>query len=202
MIQAKKYAIGLIVTMVLLLPLILAAFSPLLAWRGPIYIISGFAGIIGLALLGVQPLLAGRYIGAISPVLSRQMHRIIGVLLLLSVLGHMVGLWITSPPDMIDALLLRSPTPFSIWGVLAMWALFGVALLAAFQKRLGFRYKNWQRMHVSLASFAALATVLHVIQIEGTMETVSKALLSFTVLALTIKVGFDRQIWSRRSKRD
>ena len=30
-----------------------------------------------------------------------------------AVVIHVAGLWITSPPDMIDALLFTSPTPFS-----------------------------------------------------------------------------------------
>jgi hypothetical protein len=47
--------------------------------------------------------------------------------LVVAVVVHVGGLWITSPPDMIDALLLTSPTPFSAFGVIAMWAIFAVA---------------------------------------------------------------------------
>ncbi|MEO0763593.1 MAG: ferric reductase, partial [Pseudomonadota bacterium] len=39
-------------------PIVAAAFSPLLQWRDGIYITAGFAGILGMALLLVQPLLA------------------------------------------------------------------------------------------------------------------------------------------------
>jgi hypothetical protein len=38
-------------------PIAVAAASPLLEWRGPVYILGGFAGIIALGLLLVQPLL-------------------------------------------------------------------------------------------------------------------------------------------------
>jgi hypothetical protein len=62
-----------------------------------------------------------------------------GSLLVALVLVHVGGLLIASPPDAIDALLLRSPTPFSVWGVLAMWATFAAALLAALRERLAIR---------------------------------------------------------------
>ena len=38
-------------------PIAAAAASPLLAWRGPLYILAGLAGIIALGLTLVQPLL-------------------------------------------------------------------------------------------------------------------------------------------------
>src|ERR1700709_2648751 len=43
----------------LCVPIAAAAASPLLAWRGPVYILAGFAGILALGLMLVQPLLAG-----------------------------------------------------------------------------------------------------------------------------------------------
>ncbi len=46
---------------------------------------------------------------------------------------------ITRPPDVVDVLLFHSPAPFSIWGVMAMWAIFVAALLAAFWPRLPLR---------------------------------------------------------------
>ncbi|MEM6906031.1 MAG: ferric reductase, partial [Pseudomonadota bacterium] len=39
-------------------PLVVSLMSPLLAWREPVYIAAGAAGVVGLALLLVQPLLA------------------------------------------------------------------------------------------------------------------------------------------------
>lgn len=40
-------------------PAALALGSPLIAWRDPVYILAGFAGVVGMALLLVQPLLVG-----------------------------------------------------------------------------------------------------------------------------------------------
>ena len=47
------------VALAIAVPLALAAQSPLLAWRDPAYIAAGFAGIAGLALILLQPLLMG-----------------------------------------------------------------------------------------------------------------------------------------------
>ena len=47
-------------------PLAAAAASPLLAWRGPVYILAGFAGIVGLGLVLVQPLLIGGYLPGLA----------------------------------------------------------------------------------------------------------------------------------------
>ena len=50
--------------------------------------------------------------------------------LVIAVVLHVAGLWVTSPPDVIDALLFVAPTPFSNWGIIAMWALFATGLRA------------------------------------------------------------------------
>src|SRR3954453_21209849 len=94
-------------------PLALAAASPLLEWRGPVYIIAGFAGIIALGLVLVQPLLIGGYLPGLSGFRGGRTHYWIGGALVVAVVIHVVGLWISSPPDMIDALTFTSPTPFS-----------------------------------------------------------------------------------------
>src|SRR3984885_1787568 len=116
-------------------PIAAAAASPLLAWRGPLYILAGFAGILALGLMLVQPLLAGGYLPGLSAYRARRTHRWIGGALVVTVVVHVAGLWITSPPDMIDALTFTSPTPFSPFGVIAMWAIFAVAFLAVFRRR-------------------------------------------------------------------
>jgi predicted ferric reductase len=108
---------------------------------------------------------------------------------------HVGGLWITSPPDMIDALLFESPTPFSPFGVIAMWAMFAVALLAAMRRRLGLRPRTWRIGHMLLAVVIVTGSVVHGILIEGTMETVSKAALCALALAATIKVMADLRVW-------
>src|SRR4029079_207502 len=154
-------------------PIAAAAASPLLEWRGPVYIVAGFAGIFALGLVLVQPLLIGGYLPGLSAYRGRRAHHWIGGALVLAVVIHVGGLWITSPPDMMDALLFASPTPFSPFGVIAMWAIFAVALLATFRRRL--RPRTWRIAHMLLAIVIVTGSVVHAILIEGTMETVSKA---------------------------
>ena len=179
-------------------PIAAAAASPLLAWRDAIYILAGFAGIIALGLLLVQPLLIGGYLPGLSAYRGRRAHRWIGGALVVAVVVHVVGLWITSPPDMIDALLFASPTPFSPFGVVSMWAIFAVALLAALRQRLGLR--TWRIAHMSLAVVIVVGAVAHGMLIEGTMETMSKAALCTLVLAATIKVMADLRVWRKQPK--
>ena len=170
-------------------PIAAAAASPLLEWRGPVYILAGFAGIIALGLMLVQPLLIAGYLPGLSAYRGRRAHHWIGGALVVMVVVHVGGLWITSPPDMIDALLFTSPTPFSPFGVIATWAIFAVALLAAFRRRL--RPRTWRIAHMLLAIVIVVGSVVHGILIEGTMETVSKAALCALVLAAAIKVMAD-----------
>jgi hypothetical protein len=180
-------------------PIAAAAASPLLAWRDPVYIAAGFAGIIALGLLLVQPVLIGGYLPRLPAYRGRRTHRWIGGVLVVAVTIHVGGLWITSPPDVIDALLFASPTPFSAWGVIAMWAIFAVALLAALRRRLGLGPRTWRITHTSLALVIVAGSVVHGMLIEGTMETVTKAALCALVLAATIKVMTDLRVWRKRA---
>jgi predicted ferric reductase len=180
-------------------PIAAAAASPQLEWRGPVYILGGFAGIIALGLLLVQPLLIGGYLPGPSPYRGRRAHHWIGGVLVVAVVVHVGGLWITSPPDMIDALLLTSPTPFSPFGVIAMWAIFAVALLAALRRRLGLRPRTWRIAHTLLAVVIVIGAVVHSLLIEGAMETVSKAALCALVLAAAVKVMADLRVWRMRA---
>ena len=167
-------------------PIVLAAQSPLLAWRQPVYIAAGLAGIAGMTLLLLQPLLALGVLPGLDGLRGRRVHRMFGVLLVLSIALHIVGLWITSPPDVIDALLFRSPTPFSHWGMIALIALFATATLAALRRRLRVRPKIWRRAHGALALVIVGGTILHAALIDGTMETLSKLGLSLLVGLATL----------------
>ena len=179
-------------------PIVAAAMSPLLAWRDAVYIAAGLAGVTALAVMLVQPVLIGGYLPGLSAHRGRRAHRWVGGALVVAVLAHVGGLWITSPPDVIDALLFTSPTPFSPFGVVAMWAIFTVAFLAALRRRLGLSPRTWRIAHTVLAVVIVVATVAHGMLIEGAMETVSKAALCALVLAAAIKVMAD--LWMRRKR--
>jgi hypothetical protein len=183
----------------LCVPIAAAAVSPQLEWRGPVYILAGFAGIIALGLVLVQPLLMAGYLPGLAAYRGRRAHHWVGGALVVAVVAHVAGLWITSPPDMIDALLFSSPTPFSPFGVIAMWAIFGVALLAALRRRLRLRPRTWRLSHMVLAVVIVAGSVVHAMLIEGTMETISKAALCVLVLAATMKAMADLRVWRKQA---
>ena len=170
-------------------PVALSLTSPLLEWRGPVYIVAGLSGMIALGLLLVQPALIAGYLPGLAGYRGRRVHHWTGGALVVALLVHVGGLWITSPPDMMDALTFTSPTPFSPFGVTAMWAIFAVALLAAFRRRMGLR--PWRIVHMSFAVVIVGGSVVHVLLVEGTMETISKAALCALVVAAAIKVMTD-----------
>ena len=179
-------------------PVVLAARSPLTAWRDPVYIAAGLFGVIAMALLLFQPLLARGYLPGLTGQSGRRVHRVVGVLLVTAVTAHVAGLWVTSPPDVVDALLFASPTPFSVWGVIAMWAVFATALLAALRRRLRLRLSIWRLGHTALAIVIVLCSVIHAMLIEGTMEVVSKAAICALVLAATFRAVVDLRVWAIR----
>ncbi len=182
-------------------PVAASAASPLLAYRDPIYITAGFAGVVALGLLLVQPVLMGGYLPGLAGYRGRRTHRWVGIALVVLIVIHVGGLWISSPPDVIDALLFDSPTPFSAWGVVAMWAIFAAALLAALRRRLHLRPRTWRIAHTSLALVIVVGSVVHAILIEGTMETMSKAALCALVITATLKAMTDLRVWAKRRRR-
>jgi len=181
----------------LVLPLTFASTSEYLSWRDPVYIAAGLAGVVALCLLLVQPLLALGWLPGLHLVLGRRVHRAVGWCLVATVIVHVAGLWITSPPDIIDALLLRSPTPFSLWGVAAMWALFAAALLSLLRRRLSPR--SWSVGHTSLVSIVVLGGAVHAMLIDGTMDTTSKVVLCG--LAMTATMAAVASPWLRARRR-
>ncbi len=193
---ARRVLIWAVLAAAIGVPIAFAMTSDQLAGRDPLYILAGFAGIIALGLTLVQPLLIAGYLPGLSAYRGRRAHHWIGGALVVAVLVHVAGLWITSPPDMIDALLFTSPTPFSPFGVIAMWAIFTVALLAVIRRRLGPR--TWRIAHMSLAAVIVTGSVVHGMLVEGTMETMSKTALCTLVLAAAIKVMAD--LWMRQKK--
>ena len=180
-----------------LVPIGLAATSDLLAYRGPVYILACFAGIAALALVLVQPLLIAGYLPGLSGYLGRRAHVWIGGALVFAVVVHVGGLWIANPPDMVDALLFMSPTLFSPFGVIAMWVIFAVALMAALRRPLRLSPRTWRVTHMTMAVVVVVCSVVHGLLIEGTMETISKTLLCALVVAATIKVIADRVLRKR-----
>lgn len=192
--RTRSLLVWAVLALAICVPIAAAAASPLLAWRQPVYIIAGFAGIGAMALLLLQPLLAAGLLPGLTLQRARRTHRWIGGALVALVVLHVGGLWITSPPDVVDALLFTSPTPFSAWGVIAMWALFGAAVLAGLRHRL--RPRLWRRVHTALALVIVAGSIVHALLIDGTMETVSKVALCVLVLVATLKAVAGARAWT------
>ena len=170
---------------IMIVPIAIAAFSPYLASRDMPYIVGGFAGIIALSLLFLQPLLPAGYFAGSEGLAGRRWHRWLGVAIVVAVVLHVGGLYLASPEDTTDALLLVSPTPFSIYGVTAMWGVVATAILVLFRRRLRLRHSVWRLVHNGLAAIVVVATVIHALQIEGAMEPVSKWMLCLAVVGAT-----------------
>lgn len=171
--------------LVLILPVIAAATSPLLAWRNSVYIVAGFGGVIALCLMLLQPMLACGILPGLSPKSRRRLHRWVGAALVLSLLIHLIGLWITSPPDVVDALLFVSATPFSIWGVIAMWSVLVTAFLVMSRRRLRIPVRQWRLSHRCLATVTVVGSVVHALMIDGSMEMFSKVVLCACIVVAT-----------------
>lgn len=82
----------------LIVPVVAAAFSPLLQYRSPIYIGAGFAGILAMSALLIQPFAIDHKRLGIPLRSGRLLHRIVGAGVVTLVVAHVVGLWITTPP--------------------------------------------------------------------------------------------------------
>ncbi|MFK7889977.1 MAG: ferric reductase-like transmembrane domain-containing protein [Granulosicoccus sp.] len=195
-LAAIRYFAWPAICLAIAVPVIIAATSPLLAWREPVYIIAGFAGVLALALLLIQPLLVAGKLPGFLGLKGRRAHRWLGGALLATIIIHIAGLWITSPPDVVDALLFRSPTPFSLWGVIAMWAVLIAALMAALRRRLALPAHAWRRLHTALALVVVITSVIHVLQIDGTMGTNSKILLCALAIIATFGAIIQLRSWT------
>ena len=194
--RANRYLIWLVLTAAITVPIAAAAASPLLAWRSAIYILAGFAGIFAMVLMLVQPMLAAGHLPGLMGPPGRRLHRWVGFGLISAVAVHVIALWITSPPDVIDALLFRSPTPFSAWGVISMWALFLTGAVAVVRGRARLSPRTWKRIHLPLTTVVVSGSIVHAMLIEGTMEIFSKSALCLLVLVATVKALKDRRAWT------
>lgn len=196
MSRALRAGTWLLLVVAVSIPIVVAAFSPLLEWREPIYIVAGFAGIIAMTLMVFQPLLI-RGVLFNAQKRSAYIHRWVGTTLLVAIVLHVAGLWITSPPDVIDALLFVSATPFAVWGVTAMWSVFVTVALVAMRHKFRLKMRLWRLSHKALAVITVVTSALHAIQIDGTMETWSKYALCALIVFATLWAIFGSLVGAR-----
>lgn len=173
-----------------LFPLGIAVANPLQATRDALWILGGLSGVVALALLLAQPLLAGGYLPGASMMASRRWHRWFGVIITATVCLHVAGLYLSSPADITDALLLVAPTPFSVYGVIGLVSVLLTAALVAIKSKSGLRYASWRIVHNALALVVVVASIVHALLIDGAMGNLSKAALCALILGATIIVLF------------
>ena len=174
--------VWLVVAGFVLVPIIVAAASPLQASRDAIWIVGGMAGVVAFAIMSLQLMLIGRFPPLSNSLHERSWHRWIGTAIVALVMLHVGGLCVTSPGDITDALLLVSPTPFALYGVIGLAGVILTAGLAPFCKRVG--YRSWQIAHQVLALIIIIGSVVHTLLIEGAMGETSKLVLcTFLVVA-------------------
>lgn len=146
------------------------------------------AGIVALSLLLIQPILVSAYGAGIGAIRARRWHRLIGLAVVVAVAIHVVGLYLYSPDDITDALLLVAPTPFGVYGVIAMWCLGLTAILAVARSRLRIASGTWRLVHSMLSAVVVVTGVIHALLIDGTMGSASKLVLCVSLLVATTLV--------------
>jgi predicted ferric reductase len=130
-------------------------------------VLGALAGVVALSLLPVQVLLPTPW----SALLLRRdprWHRWLGLAVACVVVAHVLGLYLTSPDDVRDA-VLAAPT-YSRLGVLAAWSLGLSIVLALARRRLGLTYSDWQILHSALAVAIVTTAVGHTVMIRGTLD--------------------------------
>lgn len=170
---------------IITVPIAVAAASPLQSYRDPIWVAGGMAGVVGLTLLFLQPVLIGNLLPGLGS--SRLWHRWVGSAVVAAVLLHVGALYVTSPDDILDALLLVSPTPFALYGVIGLAGVVATALVASLRDRLP--AVLWRATHVGLAVVVVVASVVHAVQIDGVMGTASKWALCVFAMAATAAIA-------------
>ncbi len=190
-VAAKGVTVALIwsaLSACVLVPIGIAAINPLQSSRDALWIFGGMAGVVALAILLVQPLLVGGYLPMPSVVSGRRWHRWVGAMIAAAVVLHVVGLYLSSPMDIADALLLVAPTPFSVYGVIGLAGVALTVMLVALRHRSGLRYGSWRIVHNALAFVVVVSSILHALLIEGAMGTGSKVLLCALIFGVTVIV--------------
>jgi hypothetical protein len=150
-------------------PAAAALASPLQVGRDAGWVLGAVAGAVALSLLAVQAALPTPWLDGVLARPWSALHRAVGLAVAAVVLAHMAGLYLSSPDDVRDALLLRAPT-YSRLGVLSAWTVGLSIALALARRRLGLTYSDWQILHSALAVAIVTTAVGHTVMIRGTLD--------------------------------
>lgn len=151
-----------------------AVFSPLSATREPMWVAGSLLGVLALALLPLQALLPQRVrrstaatgAGALG---VPRLHRLVGLGVLAATVLHVAALYVVSPDDIGDALVLQAPT-YSRLGMISAVCLIGTVLFALLRRRTGLDAANWRLIHGGLAVAIVGTAAAHVLMIRGALD--------------------------------
>lgn len=150
-----------------------AASSPLSATRDTLWAAGSLLGVAALALLPLQALLpqrAGRSrAGEPRSLGVSRWHRLVGLGVLAATLLHVAALYVVSPDDIGDALVLQAPT-YSRLGMISAVLLIGTVLFALARRRTGLDAANWRLIHGGLAVAIVTTAAAHALMIRGALD--------------------------------
>jgi Ferric reductase like transmembrane component len=153
----------------LIVPAAAAVASPLQVGRELSWVFGALAGVVALSLLTVQVLLPTSWLDGLLVGRDRRWHRTVGLVIVGIVLAHVAGLYVYSPDDVRDALVLAAPT-YSRLGVLSAWSVGLSVTLALGRRRLGLTHADWQILHSTLAVAVVTTAVGHAVMVRGTLD--------------------------------
>jgi predicted ferric reductase len=174
----------------LVVPAAAAVASPLQEGRDLTWVLGALAGVLALGLLIVQVLLPTPWLDAPLGGPGLRWHRWLGMGLAAVVVAHVLGLYLYSPDDVRDALVLAAPT-YSRLGVLSAWTVGLSVGLALARRRLGLTYSDWQILHSALAVAIVGTAVGHTVMLRGTLDgPVELGVCVATILAVSAAVVY------------
>lgn len=156
----------LLAAVLIVLPLAAVAAGPN-DGRTATWVLGSLAGVLALSLLVVQILLPRSGRGLATRPLS--LHRVLGLVIAGGVAAHILLLYLISPDDISDALVLDAPT-YSRLGVIAAFCIGLSILLTVGRRRLRLHYSNWRILHAVLAVAIVGASYAHALMIRGPLD--------------------------------
>jgi hypothetical protein len=198
--RTRSLLVWVVVAIAICVPIAAAAASPLLAWRQPVYIIAGFAGIAAMALLLLQPLLGSRSAAGTDALGARASSIAGSVRRSVRPRGASRRRALGDQPARCDrcAHVFVADTIFRMGRDRHVGAVWRCASLAGFRHRL--RPRLWRRVHTALALVIVAGSIVHALLIDGTMETVSKVALCALVLVATLKAVAGARAWTLKRR--
>lgn len=157
------------------LPILLAALSPLQVGRTAPWVLGTLAGVLALRLLVVQVLLPTGWLNSIMGEHNLGWHRLLGISITGLTLAHILGLYIYSPDDIGDALVLAAPT-YSRLGVLSAGCLLLSVGLEVTRRQLQLAEADWKIFHSVLAVAVVGTAVAHTVLLQGRLDGLAEGL--------------------------